>query len=49
MASLGNFGAGVNCCYPPDSGLLAANGKKVLDECHADFQLFQLELFQSHL
>jgi hypothetical protein len=32
MASLGNFGAGVNCCYPPDGGFLAANGKKVLDE-----------------
>jgi hypothetical protein len=31
-ASFGNFGANVNYYYPPESGFLAANGKKLLDE-----------------
>ncbi|MDD4448120.1 MAG: hypothetical protein PHN61_10625 [Methanothrix sp.] len=33
MACFGNSGAGINYYYPPDGGFLAANGKKLLDDC----------------
>jgi hypothetical protein len=36
MASFWNLGQSINYYYPPDDGFLAANGKKLLHDSHAD-------------
>jgi hypothetical protein len=36
MASFWNLGPSINYYYPPDDGLAAANGKKLLHDSHAD-------------